>query len=92
MNIPLTENHGCACGHDHGTPELDARTIPHAIRHAAINGVVDSLQPGGEFILAAPHKPLPLIAEIEGRHGDGVRHEYVTEGPDVWRIRFTRTR
>ena len=52
--LPITEKSsggscGCGCGHD-SLPELDARVIPHAIRHAAILGVVGSLNVGGAFI------------------------------------------
>ena len=34
QEIPLTETHHCSCGEsDTELPELDVRTIPHAIRH-----------------------------------------------------------
>lgn len=57
-------HHNCGCGADDGPgyPELDARTVPHAIRHATIFGALDSVVPGGGMILVAPHDPLPLLA------------------------------
>jgi uncharacterized protein (DUF2249 family) len=83
---------GCACGHeDDGTlPELDATLIPHAIRHATIFGALDSIQPGHGMILAAPHDPLPLLAQLEQRSPDAFQIDYVERGPQVWRLRFVR--
>ena len=41
-DLPLVEkDHACACGeHDAAHPELDARLIPHALRHGAILGAL----------------------------------------------------
>ncbi|MFW6600371.1 DUF2249 domain-containing protein [Propionibacteriaceae bacterium Y2011] len=80
-DLPLT---------DRATPELDARTIPHAIRHAAVLGVADSLSSGASFILVAPHDPLPLLAQLRQRHGDEIGVEYVEQGPEAWKLRLTR--
>ena len=90
--LPITEKSsggscGCGCGHD-SLPELDARVIPHAIRHAAILGVVGSLNVGGAFILVAPHNPLPLLAQIADLHGDAIQVSYVQEGPDAWKLKL----
>lgn len=90
--LNLTPKTGCNCGgHDESLPELDARVIPHAIRHAAIHGVVDSLQPGAAFVLVAPHNPVPLLAQIEQRHGDAMTIDYVQTGPDAWKLKITRS-
>ncbi|MDO5092095.1 MAG: DUF2249 domain-containing protein [Propionibacteriaceae bacterium] len=89
--LPISEkSSGCGCGHGDQLPELDARVIPHAIRHAAIHGVVGSLQPGGAFVLAAPHNPLPLLAQIEEHHGDAITVSYLQEGPDAWKLKLER--
>lgn len=81
----------CGCGgHDDALPELDARAIPHAIRHAAIHGAVDSLQPGAALILVAPHDPKPLLAQIADRHGDNIAVSYVVEGPEAWKLKLAR--
>ena len=45
QEIPLTETHHCSCGEsDTELPELDVRTIPHAIRHGAVIGAFAQLQ------------------------------------------------
>lgn len=80
---------GCGAAHD-ALPELDARQIPHAVRHAAIHGVVDALEPGAAVILVAPHDPLPLLAQIEQRHGASITVDYVERGPDAWKLKLER--
>lgn len=78
---------GCACGgHDDAVPELDVQTIPHAIRHAAIFGAIEALQPGGALIISATHDPVPLLTQLRERRADDYRTEYLDEGPERWRI------
>lgn len=91
--IPLTEaSTGCHC-HDagvHDDPVLDARLIPHAIRHAAIFGALDSLAPGRALILVAPHDPQPLLQQANDRYEGNIAINYVQRGPDAWHVRLTR--
>lgn len=89
--ISLTPKSGCGCGgHDESLPELDARIIPHAVRHAAIHGVVDGLQPGAAFVLVAPHDPVPLLRQITERYGESIAVSYVQEGPEAWKLKLAR--
>jgi uncharacterized protein (DUF2249 family) len=83
----------CGCGHQDpvgALPELDARAVPHAIRHATIFGALDSVSAGGGMILVAPHDPLPLLAQLEQRSPGLFSVDYLEEGPESWRVRFTR--
>lgn len=82
----------CGCGEvsDGAHPELDATTIPHAIRHATIFGALDSVAPGAAMVLVAPHDPLPLLAQLEQRSDGGFRVEYLERGPEKWRLLLTR--
>lgn len=83
---------GCGC-HDageHSDPVLDARTIPHAIRHGAIFGALDSLGGGGAMVLIAPHDPLPLLDQARSRYPEGLQVEYLQSGPDAWHLRMVR--
>lgn len=91
--LPVTSARGnCTCGESHsGDPVLDARTIPHAIRHAAIFGALDSLRAGAAMELIAPHEPLPLLAQIDKRYGGGLDVSYLEEGPEQWRLRLVRS-
>lgn len=82
----------CTCGESDGPelPELDARSVPHAIRHATIFGALDSVKPGGGLVLVAPHDPLPLLRQLEGRAPGAFAVDYLQRGPEAWRIRFVR--
>jgi uncharacterized protein (DUF2249 family) len=92
----------CGCGHrDDGEtaeaagmagklPELDARAVPHAIRHATIFGALGSVGAGGGMVLVAPHDPLPLLAQLEERSPGLFSVDYLERGPEVWRVRFIR--
>lgn len=83
----------CSCGAQDPAgvlPELDARAVPHAIRHAAIFGALDSVEAGGGMVLVAPHDPLPLLAQVEQRSPGLFTVDYLERGPEAWRIRFIR--
>lgn len=84
--------HTCGCAHDAtpGYPELDARAVPHAIRHATVFGALDAVRPGGGLVLVAPHDPLPLLRQIEERSPGVFQVDYLERGPDAWRLSFTR--
>ena len=97
-SIAITEkstdrgDHACNCGTEDASkyPELDATLIPHAIRHGAIFGALDSLQVGGGLILLAPHKPVPLLAQIEKRTPGAFEVSFLDEGPEKWQVQFVR--
>ena len=93
MTLPLTQRgSGCTCGHTHDElPELDARLIPPAIRHASIFGALDSLTPGQAMALVAPHDPKPLLAQIADRYGEGVAVTYLVSGPESWKLKLARS-
>lgn len=91
---PAAASHGHRCGcHDEASvvPELDARVIPHAIRHATIFGALGAVAPASQLVLVAPHDPLPLLHQIEQRWPAAFDIDYLERGPDAWRLRFTRT-
>ncbi|MBD9698292.1 DUF2249 domain-containing protein [Flavimobilis sp. GY10621] len=71
-------------------PVLDATVIPHAVRHATIFGALDAVEEGGGLVLVAPHDPLPLLTQIEGRHPGRFTVEYLQRGPETWHLAFTR--
>lgn len=82
---------GCGCS-DEGVPELDVRTIPHAIRHATVFGALGAIPAGGAMVLVAHHDPKPLLAQIAEREGGTIEVSYLEEGPDAWRLLLARTR
>jgi uncharacterized protein (DUF2249 family) len=84
--------HACNCGEKDGDgyPELDARAVPHAIRHATIFGALDAVRPGGGLVLVAPHDPVPLLAQVEQRAPGAFEVSYLERGPEAWRVAFAR--
>ena len=85
-----SDGHSCNCHEDGGEPELDARTVPHAIRHATIFGALDAVTPATSLVLVAPHDPLPLLDQLRQRSPGAFEVEYLEQGPEAWRLRFTR--
>lgn len=84
--------HACSCGETDpaGLPELDARAVPHAIRHATVFGALDSVAPGEGLVLVAPHDPLPLLGQIEARDPGAFTVDYLERGPEAWRLAIVR--
>ncbi len=83
---------GCACGEHDGpeAPELDVRSIPHAIRHATVFGAFDAVPAGGSMVLIAPHDPIPLLHQLGERAGGRLEVSYEERGPEAWRLRLAR--
>jgi uncharacterized protein (DUF2249 family) len=83
----------CTCGEQaDAAPELDARQIPPAIRHASIFGALSAVRPGDSMILIAPHAPIPLLEQIEAAE-PGVWTSSISQaGPEEFRVRLTRAR
>ncbi len=69
---------------------LDVRAIPAAVRHAAVHGALGAIPMSGSLVLAAPHEPLPLLAELEELHPGDFAVSYVERGPETWLVKLTR--
>nr|WP_233205755.1 DUF2249 domain-containing protein [Cryobacterium sp. Y82] len=69
---------------------LDARTIPHAIRHAAVFGALDAVTPGFALDVIEPHDPQRMLAELQHSQPDTFDVSYIERGPEFWRVRFRR--
>lgn len=84
--------HTCSCGESEpaGYPELDARSIPHAIRHATILGALETVEPGGGLALTAPHDPLPMLDQVAVRWPGRFSVDYLERGPERWRLALVR--
>ncbi|MEQ7125669.1 DUF2249 domain-containing protein [Actinopolymorpha sp. B11F2] len=87
-----TGRRDCSCGEvdPPGYPELDARAIPHAIRHATIFGALDALPAGGGLVLVVPHDPVRLLAQVEERTPGAFNVNYLERGPKNWRLELVR--
>ena len=85
--------HTCSCGEVDGPghPELDVRSIAHAIRHATIFGALETVRPGAGLELVAPHDPLPLLDQVNQRWPGVFSVAYSERGPEAWRLSLVRT-
>lgn len=76
------------------TPDLrypfDARGVAKRFRHAAIFGALDSLNAGETMSFVNDHDPLPLLAQLQQRYGDGIEIKYVAREPGNIAIDFKR--
>ncbi|CAM2900965.1 DUF2249 domain-containing protein [Actinomyces slackii] len=93
--IPITETsssgHSCGC-HEHASERLslDARAIPHRLRHAAVIGAASSLGVGEGFDLVAPHVPTPLLAQIDQLPAT-FQHTLLEQSEGYARVEILRT-
>ena len=69
---------------------FDARGVAKRFRHAAIFGALDALKPGETMRFKNDHDPLPLLAQMKERYGEGVTIEYRQKEPGEIVIDFTR--
>lgn len=69
---------------------FDARGVAKRFRHAAIFGALDALNPGETMAFVNDHDPLPLLAQLNQRYGEGISIVYVTREPGQISINFTR--
>jgi uncharacterized protein (DUF2249 family) len=81
----------CTCGEQQDSaPELDARLIPPAVRHAAIFGALGAVRPGSSMVLIAPHAPVPLLEQLEAAEPGVWTTAMSQSGPEEWRVHLTR--
>ena len=73
------------------TTEVDVRSLRKPDKHPTIFAAFDALSVGTSFVLVNNHNPLHLRDEFEADHPGAYSWEYVDEGPDVWRIRISKT-
>ena len=90
IGVPARSSCACGCAGEDAVPEIDVQTIPHAVRHAALLGALDSLLPGGALVLRATHDPVPLINQLEERSPGAFEITYRERGPESWAVLFTR--
>ncbi|MDA8439156.1 MAG: DUF2249 domain-containing protein [Propionibacterium sp.] len=86
----IADGHECGCEHDGDGLVLDVRTIPHAVRHAAVRGAFSAVPVGGSIVLIAPHRPMPLLTELNADANGALGVEFLLEKPSECHVRLTR--
>ena len=79
----------CGCS----APEtvIDVRQIMPHMRHALIFETFDRIGPDQGFLLVNDHDPRPLFYQFSVKHPGELGWDYQEQGPDVWRVRISRT-
>lgn len=70
---------------------LDVTVIEPRLKHPTIFEYFDKLSSGESFTLHNDHDPRPLYYQLQDLRGDIFSWEYLMEGPEIWRIKITKT-
>ncbi|MBE2213370.1 MAG: DUF2249 domain-containing protein [Opitutaceae bacterium] len=71
--------------------ELDVRPLPPRDKHATIFRLWSALPISSGFVLINDHDPVPLYYQFAGQYPGAFSWEYLEQGPEVFRVRITRT-
>lgn len=71
--------------------ELDVTKIAPRRKHPTIFETFDELAQGESFVIKNDHDPRPLRYQFQAERPDQFSWEYLDEGPQVWRVRLTKT-
>ena len=77
--------------HDSSSSVVDVRTIAPRERHPLIFNTFHELAPGQDFVLVNDHDPKPLYYQFKAEYDGAFTWDYLDQGPDVWRVRISRT-
>lgn len=74
------------------THEMDLRPYPPAERHEMFYKAFADLKPGEAFEFKNDHDPKPLYYQMEAESKEPFSWNYMEEGPEVWKVRVTKTK
>lgn len=70
--------------------EIDVRPIPKPQRHPLIFAELGKLAVGESVVIKNDHNPIPLRGQVEELFVGEFEWKYLEEGPEVFRLCFTR--
>lgn len=70
---------------------IDVREIAPRERHPLIFQTFDDLAAGDAFELVNDHDPKPLYYQFMAERPGQLDWDYLEEGPEVWRVRISKT-
>ena len=65
-------------------PVVDVRSSVARERHPSIFNMFHAFEPGQDFMK-------PLFYQFQAEYGDTLTWDCLDQGPDVWRVRISRT-
>lgn len=69
---------------------IDVRPIPKPQRHPLIFDALEQLASGESLVVHNDHNPIPLRGQVEAIFGPQFSWSYLEEGPEEFRLQFTR--
>lgn len=69
---------------------IDVRPIPKPQRHPLIFDALEKLAVGESLMVHNDHNPIPLRGQVEAIYGEQFVWRYLEEGPQEFRLQFTR--
>lgn len=69
---------------------IEAQQINPAQRHAFIFQQFDGLEGGASVVIVNNHDPVPLLRQFEQLRAGEFQHDYLEQGPQVWKLRLTK--
>ncbi len=69
---------------------IDVRSIPKPQRHPLIFDALEKLAVGESLVVLNDHNPIPLRGQVEAIYHAQFEWRYLEEGPDEFRLQFTR--
>jgi uncharacterized protein (DUF2249 family) len=88
---PITLRSHAKGSNDTAIRELDVRHLAPAQRHEIIFSEFHALAPGSGYVLVNDHDPKPLRYQFEAEHAGDFTWDAIESGPEVWRVRITRS-
>lgn len=70
---------------------LNVTLIEPRLKHSTIFARFDELISGESLVLHNDHDPKPLYYELSSKRGDIFTWQYLEQGPQLWRIKITKT-
>lgn len=70
---------------------VDVRSLIPRERHPRICNTFHDLAPGQAFVLVNDHDAKPLYYQFQAERQGAFGWDYLQQGPDVWRVRISRT-
>jgi uncharacterized protein (DUF2249 family) len=70
---------------------IDIRALDPAVRPSTVFRAFDALEVGGSVEALNDHDPLGLRKFFEAARPGTFTWEYLQSGPDLWKVRVTRT-
>lgn len=71
--------------------ELDVTKIEGRMKHQTIFEWFDKLKLSDSFVIRNDHDPKPLYYTFQAERPGSFNWEYLEEGPEIWRVRLSRT-